>query len=280
MNVECINFDRAFEQYATQWMRENAARYGNNMDRMESQMPDVYLRWLNQPAKWLGGLTPGGYFAQYDDVNMLLDWMMLYERQRVPVPAQLMERLEELDGAEDAFFKALQSVDTPYTTRLTLVSLLQELDSVRPMELYIGWIAGRRQEDELADMAAESLQAMGPQVVPAILEAVEQATPAGQETFLDILCNFPGDEGIFTLALRLFEQRPDRRALFASYLGKIGDERAVAPLQKAAKASGINYLDYIELRNAIEELGGDAPPERDFAGDPFYESLRGVEGSV
>ena len=280
MNVECINFDRAFEQFATQWMREHAAQYGNNMDRMEAQMPDVYMRWLNQPAKWLGGKTPAGFFAQYDDVNMLMEWMMLYERQRVPVPEQLMERLAELDGAEETFLRALQAVETPYPTRLTLVSLLQELDSVQPMGLYIGWIANRKQEDELADMAAESLQAMGVQVVPAILEAVEQATPAGQETFLDILCNFPGEDAIFTLALGLFEQRTDRRALFASYLGKIGDERAVPPLQKAAKASGINYLDYIEIRNAIEELGGEAPTERDFTGDPFYESLRGVEGSL
>lgn len=278
--MECINFDRAFEQYATQWMREHAAQYGNNLDRMEALMPDVYMRWLNQPAKWLGGQTPGGYFARYGDVDMLLEWMMLYERQRVPVPAQLMERLEELDGAEETFLRALQAVETPYTTRLTLVSLLRELDSTRPMALYVGWIATRKQEDELADMAAESLQAMGAQVVSPILEAVEQATPAGQETFLDILCNFPGEEAILALALRLFEQRPERRALFASYLGKIGDERAIAPLQKAAKAPGVNYLDFIELRNAIEELGGEAPTERDFSGDPFYESLRGLEGSV
>ena len=119
MNVECINFDRAFEQYATQWMREHAAQFGNNMDRMEAQMPDVYMRWLNLPAKWVGAGKRPAAIRQYDDVDMLLEWMMLYERQRVPVPAQLMERLEELEGAEEAFLRALQSVDTPYTTRLS-----------------------------------------------------------------------------------------------------------------------------------------------------------------
>ena len=39
----------------------------------------------------------------------------------------------------------------------------------------------------------------------------------------------------------------------------------------------INYLDYIEVRNAIEALGGDAPEERDFTGDPYYESLSRME---
>ena len=34
------------------------------------------------------------------------------------------------------------------------------------------------------------------------------------------------------------------------------------------------YRDYIEMRNAIERLGGDAP-ERDFqAPDPAYDALR------
>ncbi|MFR5795784.1 MAG: hypothetical protein ACLUI3_09750 [Christensenellales bacterium] len=30
----------------------------------------------------------------------------------------------------------------------------------------------------------------------------------------------------------------------------------------------INYLDYVEVVNAIEALGGERPPEREFSGDP------------
>jgi hypothetical protein len=37
----------------------------------------------------------------------------------------------------------------------------------------------------------------------------------------------------------------------------------------------INYLDYLEIANAIEMLGGEAGDrDRDFSGDPYYESLR------
>ena len=39
----------------------------------------------------------------------------------------------------------------------------------------------------------------------------------------------------------------------------------------------LNYLDYIELRNAVEALGADVPQERDFHGDPYYESLSRME---
>ncbi len=36
------------------------------------------------------------------------------------------------------------------------------------------------------------------------------------------------------------------------------------------------YLDFIELRNAIEELGGTAP-EREFDDDPTYDALFGTD---
>lgn len=74
-----------------------------------------------------------------------------------------------------------------------------------------------------------------------------------------MLSNFPGNEQVFQLAMRLFRENPERRALFAGYLGKLGDERALEPLMQAAQDDRVRYLDYIELRNAIEELGGVAP---------------------
>jgi hypothetical protein len=278
--MECVNFDKQFERFAAQWMRENADKYGNNVDRMEARMPDVYLRWLNRPARWLDGAAPGTYFARFSDPRMLLEWMMDYERTRVPVPEQLLERVAEVPDAEAALMEALLAVDTPLASRMVIVNLLREMSSCAPMAYYIEWIARRKVDDDLADLAAEALTGMGGQVVPALLDAVDSANPAGQETFLEVLCNFPGDERITQLALRLFENREGCCALYASYLGKLGDPRAVEPMQKAVRRRGINYLDYIELRNAIEALGGDAPTGLDFTGDPYYESLRGMEGAL
>ena len=50
-----------------------------------------------------------------------------------------------------------------------------------------------------------------------------------------------------------------------------------AALQAMAASEETPYLDYIELRNAIEALGGDAP-EREFdAEDPAYEAMRNMQ---
>ena len=82
---------------------------------------------------------------------------------------------------------------------------------------------------------------------------------------------------ILALGLALLRERPEKTALFASLLGKLGAPRAIPALQQALDAPGIHYLDYLELRNAGEALGGDVRCERDFSGDPYYESLRRME---
>lgn len=276
--MNCMNFDEKFQDYMTEWVQENAAKYGNNYDRLEEKMPEVYLQWLNSPADWLNGVTPGTYFTQFDDVPQLVAWMQAYFANTIPVPDQLLERITDLGApAEAALYKALTDDSAHKDARLTAITLLAEMDSVLPMALYIDWIAARKPEDDRADMAAEALAAMGKAVVQPVLDIVEKATEAGKETFIDVLSNFPGSDAVYELTASMFVQAQERRALFASLLGKLGDARAIPVLQTALDDVDLNYLDYIEIRNALEALGGDAPAERIFDGDPYYESLRRME---
>lgn len=117
---------------------------------------------------------------------------------------------------------------------------------------------------------------MGESVVEPILATLSGAGQTGRDIFADVLSNYPGDERIYELMIERFVTRDERRALFASYLAKLGDERAIPMLKEAAQSPDINYLDYVEVVNAIEALGGERPPEREFSGDPYYESLRQV----
>ena len=45
-------------------------------------------------------------------------------------------------------------------------------------------------------------------------------------------------------------------------------------LREALELTDLNYLDYIEIVHAIEALGGEVETEREFNGDPYYESLK------
>ena len=275
--MNCINFDQKFEQYMGVWMKNNAAKYKNNMDILEGMMPDVYMEFLAKPATWLGGKAPQDYFGQYDDAAQLVDWLCEYERTGVPVPDLLLDRIGELGDAAEAPLLALLDNDaTPDAAVMTAISLLREIESIAPMQRYIERIAALESPDERADMYAESLQSMGEAVVAPILAALPAAGETGRDIFADILSNFPGQEESFRLLMERFERCDDRRALFASYLAKYGDDRALPALRRAAEDPQVNYLDFVEISSAIEALGGERPAEREFAGDPYYESLKHV----
>jgi hypothetical protein len=218
-------------------------------------------------------MAPGTYFGRFDDAQLLVDWMREYCMKRIPVPDPLQERIVELEGlCEPALLSLLQDGSAPAEARMTAIGLLREMQSTAPKELYIAWQKNRRPKDELCDNALESLAEMGASAVPDMLGALHECNRAGQEALLDVLSAYPGNESVFQLALRFFEEEKGRRALFAGYLGRLCDERALPALQKAAGEKNLPYLDFIEIRNAIERLGGDAP-EREFESDPGYEAM-------
>lgn len=275
--MKCINFDRAFERYMAEWIKENSEKYKDDMDVIEDMMPDVYLEFLKKPADFLDGVAPQDYFEQFDNADMLVNWLCDYIAQGVPVPDLLLERVTALGNpAEKSLLALVARDDLSEETQMTAISLLREMESKAPMQRYIDYIASLEEPSDKGDLCAEALMSMGESVVEPILDALSGAGQTGRDIFADVLSNYPGDERIYELMIERFVTRDERRALFASYLAKLGDERAIPMLKEAAQSPDINYLDYVEVVNAIEALGGERPPEREFSGDPYYESLRQV----
>ncbi|MBE5786809.1 MAG: HEAT repeat domain-containing protein [Clostridiales bacterium] len=277
--MRCINFDKEFERYITVWMKEHAKEY-KNYDAMEAAMPQVYEEFLDTPVNWLSGAKPGEYFQQFDNPKQLVNWMEDYFKQRIPVPDMLMNRISELGlAAEESLMNMMQKEKATQEMKMAAVTLLREIESCAPMQLYIDWQIARTEngEDELADNALESLSSMGEEAVPAMREGLKNASSDGQEALLTLLCNYPGDEAVLETALALFQRPNARIAVIADCLGKLGDERALPLLKDKAASEETEYLDYIELRSAIEALGGEAP-EREFdAEDPAYEAMRSMQ---
>ncbi len=275
--MKCINFDRAFERYVAEWIKKNSEKYKDDMDVIEDMMPDVYLEFLKKPADFLDGVAPQDYFEQFDNADMLVNWLCDYIAQGVPVPDLLLERVTALGNpAEKSLLALVARDDLPEETQMTAISLLREMESKAPMQRYIDYIASLEEPSDKGDLCAEALMSMGESVVEPILATLSGAGQTGRDIFADVLSNYPGDERIYELMIERFVTRDERRALFASYLAKLGDERAIPMLKEAAQSPDINYLDYVEVVNAIEALGGERPPEREFSGDPYYESLRRV----
>ena len=276
MKMPVHNFDEHFAEFMSAWMEQHKNEY-RTFDEMEEDLPRIYMAFLNTRAPWLGSVTPGSYFTQFEDPKVLVDWMNEYCRQGVPVPDLLTEQISFVGKpCEKRLVALLKDPEAGEEAKMLAVSLLRDMDSVQPKMLYINWQLDRQPEDDLKDNALESLTAMGEAVVQPILQQIGKANDAGREALLEVLCHFPGNEQIFRIALESFRAHPEKRALFAGYLAKLGDDRALPDLTEAANAPGLPYLTFIELRNAIESLGGTCP-NREYDDDPEYEALRDLD---
>ena len=276
MHMPIINFDDHFADYMSRWMKDHEDEY-DNYDDMEADLPRIYMSFLNTRASWLGSITPGSYFTQFEDPKVLVDWMTQYCDERVPIPEPLLEQISFVGKpCEKRLLTLLQDDDADQTARMTAVELLREMESSLPKMLYINWQLNREEKDELKDNAVESLCIMGPEVVQPIMQTIGKANSAGQEALLEVLTHYPVSEQSFQMMLRFFNEKKEKRALFAGYLAKTGDERALPDLIRVSREPDLPYLTYIEIRNAIEALGGNCP-EREYTDDPEYEALRQMD---
>ena len=159
--LECIDFDSRFSDFVTEWMNTHRSEY-RNADAMEADLPRVYMRFLNTPADWLDGITPGAYFTQFEDPKDLVDWMTRYCEEGVPVPDLLLEQIENVGKpCEKRLVALLKDENAGNEARMTAVGVLRAMESTQPKMLYISWQMDREENDELADNAIDSLADMG-----------------------------------------------------------------------------------------------------------------------
>lgn len=268
-----IDFDAHFSDYLNAWIEKNQHRFKRPED-MEDEMPNVYLKFLNAPADWLEGASPGAYFDRWDAAE-LCGLLCRYCQEGIPVPDPLLNRLAEMEDEVPLITLALDEAK-PLVARLHAIELLRQLGSATPMVDFLRWQVERTQQEDLLDSALESLRLMGEQVRNPAKAAFLAAGQEGKEALLDVLCGFPGDDEVLSFALSCFTSQKDKRALYAGYLAKLDDDRALDALLDAADSEDTPYIDFIEIRSAIERLGSEAPI-RDFSKDPTYKAVQRLQ---
>jgi hypothetical protein len=284
MDLFVIDFEKQFERHLKEWMAKNRDKYPKP-EQMEAQVEQVYERWLSAPAAWLNGATPMTYFNRFDDAALLVKWMLKYITAGVWVPDPMLDRMVALGEKSEELLLRIKRREMPLPAGergdeavVLAIKLLNEIGSVQPMEEYIDAIE-KNPDNEYAESMAEALVAMGEAVVEPILKRLERSLePQAVEWFMSVLVEFPGNERIYRRLLAAYRSAESDKAVMAAYLGKYGNANAIPVLKEALMDNTLNYLEWTETRNAIEELGGEANvPEPDFSGDPWYESLRYTE---
>ena len=266
-----IDFDRLYFDYARTWLK---AHPGLTEAQIDDAYNDIMAEWIEQPLAELDGATPGTYFERFDACE-LAKLLREYLAADINVPEPLYSRIVFL-GSEVAPVLRDMLADENETekARAEALSLLRDMEDAEAVSQLEALVLNAKIQGELPEMAADVLSSGQPAAAKRLIAAYPTASEYAGQLILDIACNYPGDPEVTKLMLEALRSQPDSIAANASRLGKYGDEQAIPELKKCLNLTELNYLDYIELCDAIEALGGDADRSRSFFGDPYFEALR------
>lgn len=265
-----IDFDKSYSDFVRQWAKENAARLKGDIEP-DAFAGEIYEQWLNRPLPEAGDLSPKEYFGGLSPdraANILLE----YKKAGMDIPSPLIDRLAEND-CQGCLEKLLDDADEEVFT--IAVNLLEEGGSSAHIGKMMEKLLGQESSEDIKGLAAEVLSAHAGEVKEQLLSRSGESIETDM-LIADVLVYCKGDDRIYDMLVRLFESGKNN-PLYAGYLGMYEDERALPLLKKRIASPEVGYIEFLELRNAIERLGGDPIEDKDFEFDPDYRALKNIK---
>ncbi len=266
-----IDFQAAFAIWLRTQCTENLETMQEDMDELASRM---YETWLDTPQEQFAGSAPSRYFDEYAPQE-LIDTLMEYADSHVPVPDPLCDAINSCDDSVPILLEHLDR-DLTDAQNQAVLERLSELQPEEMMEPCMRQII--LEEDAKANQSVQAILLFGQPAAKLALEALQQDTYSDKVTdrLADIVSCCGPCEGALEYLCELFTKREDAVAFYAQCLAKIGDERALPLLVQASALPNLTYFDYLAVRDAIEELGGQLDNEREYSGDKDYMALEQI----
>lgn len=266
-----VDLDKAFEQYIVAWFKAHNSDYANETE-MEDDIPKIYIRWADLPCKELSGKSPNAYFDEFTP-KQLIDMLVESCSGKNSPSSLLLDKIGENVAAGEYLVDAIKSSKN-VEFMMMAVNLLTEMGAAHPLDLYVDWLTDAKVNNDLRELGVEVLTEHSAAVASRLFALIEGANNSLLTLIAEILINAPKDERTYSLLLKLFALG-DNIPLYASYIGKYGDERASSTLYRALDTC--NYMEYIEVKNAIERMGGVVDLDRDFSEDIYYKAIKNLE---
>lgn len=264
-----FDFDKLFENYADKYYNEHADEYCCP-DEFAKDLDKIYHVWATSAQDVLGGISPSEFFNKIP-TEELVDILkgacvgdnnpssLLFDR--IATEPSLIGELTDL--ARSSSDEKLLNV---------VLSLIEELGGA-DSEFYIETIE-RDVDAAVKEQCIDMLCSRAEEVQDTLLERAEKCDDVGMiELYVEPLtyCE-AGNDRILGL-LRLLLNSDPNVAYIAALMGRYGDERATADLYPLLDTC--DYAEFLEIRNAIEELGGSVDEHyRDFSQDELYQAIK------
>ena len=259
--MKLYDFDGMFDEKLSEYISKNAGKYKE--EEWEDIIPELYKKFGDTPIKSLGK-TPRGYYGEMTD-GELIKCLKLHLKNGVPVSEFLCSAIEDrkmteelmplLDGTQDEIEYAMNLLGADPAATGKYLKMLVESDDEDMKNRCVDFI--KENADDVADDVKEYYN-----------KGLER------EYMLEIMSRIKKrDDGVFDILIKEFRSDPDNVPMHASYLAAYGDDRALKYLLDKIDGEGITFVEYQELKFAIEALGGEYTKERDFSDDPYYKLI-------
>ncbi len=268
--IKILDMDGLFDKYISDFVYKNIGKL--KPEEIEDNIPLLYEKFGDEKLVELDGKTPNTFYKQYN-ASELLECLKEHITSNVPVSDFLCETIQSKSENEDALISALDDDNEEFI--LYVMNMLDVVKSKKCVKKYLNFITWDYPEPvkELAtELLCQNADLVKEDIVNQFKECSEQVK--GYLTQVLSYTTF-GDDRVFDLLIAEFVKNQDNIPLYAGYLSKYGDERALPFLLTAIESDKINYFDFEELRFAIESLGGTYDKKRDFTKDKIYKKIKG-----
>ena len=258
-----FDFDKNFQNYVKNWAVKNGKL---TAEQMEEEVPKLYEQWVNTPFE--KELTVKQYFKNMSG-GELADYLKTVITQGYFPPEVLLNEISDRK-CEKELLPLLKEENEKLV--LTAAELLDEMGCEADFSEMLNFVTECKCGEKLRIHACFHLGKNPAKVYEMVRGKLSTYSVKAKEYLADILCEMKEEE-VFALLKELLLSQGDT-ALFAYYLGKHGDKRALPLLKEMLLSEEIGYLAYQEIKNAIERLGEFVETERDFSSDPEYQMIK------
>lgn len=242
----------------------------SNVKVIEKELMGMYLDWVQHSNEELDGFTPIEYVKIVDKSGNLFDYIEYMLNTEREVSDIVTDALVKRDDAIELVKKLLQSNDR--NTLKYAFTVMFELDNSLVTDLCIDLIRSKDDNQEKIGACYEMLAEDNDEAVEKILSIMYEVDEDTQFIFADILSNYKNNENIFMWLVTMLYRGKDLCEV-AQMLGRYGDNKAVNMINSFVLDKDLNYMEFIELRNAVERLGGEFEYEKDFSEDEYYKKI-------
>ena len=257
--MKLIDFDGLFDEKLTQYMEENKKKYTEK--QWEDVIPKLYKKFGDTYVSKIK-CTPKEYYAKMTNEE-LVETLCAHLREDVPVPEFLCGELETRGEAETLL--PLLATDDAQTVSYA-INLIG--DNEKAFEVYFSILTENRLDEEIRSDIADIFRLHADKIKTRALDTYKKGI--AKEYMLEILSRVKEkSDDVYETLLSAFlsgEETPMR----ASYLAAYGDERALPILLERIEDTTIGFVEFQELKYAIEALGGEYTKPRDFTEDKDY----------